>query len=67
MPSNKDGYMKEYYEQHKATLKARSLSDVRCECCDKTIKYAKMNMHKRSKNHKLNLQLLSENAKTTKE
>lgn len=55
MPSNKEGYMKSYYEANKDKLKqhalAKSKEVVHCDTCNRNVKRGSLASHKKTAIH----------------
>jgi len=50
MPTNKEGYMKEYYQNKKEHIKELVLKEFKCEVCDKILQGHKAK-HFKTKKH----------------
>ena len=63
--TNKDGYMKDYYEKHKNHIKSqarkKAKEDFHCDICKKTMKYSVKSRHIKTTTHKLKEQLYLSN------
>ena len=57
MPTNKKGYMKEYYHNNKEKFLKYNSIDVKCEICNKSVKYSNLLTHCKSKIHLANFQI----------
>lgn len=62
MVTNTKEYMKEYYEKNKEELKKKATVKNKCECgCE--IVHQKVAQHKKSKKHKLLMEIIELKAK----
>ena len=50
MPTNKEGYMKNYYHTNE-NFKLKMLEKTLCECCNKSYSYINMYSHNKTKKH----------------
>ena len=56
MPSNKEGYMKNYYSEKKDQWKKYLQKTVYCHLCQKDVKALRFKRHERCQKHVLKLQ-----------